>query len=91
MKWIKMFRSWMAAVKSWNADRVMNHKFAKKHEMISKVHENFSKDKRTISIRDDLFQKTCCLSTIETENDHNFKSRSFESLKLSIFIFFSVN
>ena len=70
---------------------MMNHKFAEKHKMISKVRENFSKEKRIINIRDDFFQKTCCLSTIEIKNDHNLKSRSFEFLKLSAFIFSSVN
>ena len=86
MKWIKMFRSWVAVVKSWNADRMMNHKFAE-HEMISKARENFSKNKEVINIRDDLFQKICCLLTIGTENDHNLKFRSFEFLKLSALFF----
>ena len=81
----------MSADKSWNADRMMNHKFAEEHEMISKVRENFSKNKRIINIRDDSFQKICCLSVIETENDHNLKSRSFKFLKLSAFIFSFVN
>ena len=66
----------------------MNHKFAEEHEMISKARENFSKDQKVINIRDDLFQKTCCLSAIETESDHNLRSRSLESLKLSALIFF---
>ena len=70
---------------------MMNHKSAKEYEMVSKARENFSKDQRTINIRDDFFQKICCLSAIEAKNDHNLKSRSFESLKLSAFIFFSVN
>ena len=81
----------MIAVKSRDADRMMNYKSAKKHEMISKTRENFDKNKRTINIRDDFFQKTCCLSTIETENNHNLKSRSLKFLKLSTFSFFSVN
>ena len=66
----------------------MNHKFAKEHEIISKAREDFSKNKRIINIRDDFFQKMCCLSIIETENNHNLKSCSFKSLKLSTFIFF---
>ena len=81
----------MTAVKSRDADRVMNHKFAEGHEMISKARENFSKDQRVINIRGDFFQKTCCLSVIEAESDHNLKSRSFEFLKFSAFIFSSVN
>ena len=70
---------------------MMNHKSAKEHEMISKARENFSKNKRIINIRDDLFQKTDCLSAIETESDYNLRSRSFEFLKLSTFIFSFVN
>ena len=81
----------MIVVKSRNADRMMNHKSAKRHKMISKTRENFDKDKRVINIRDDFFQKICCLSIIETENDHNLKSRSLKSLKLSAFNFLSVN
>ena len=69
----------------------MNHKSAEEHEMISKARENFSKNQRIINIRDDLFQKICCLSAIETESDHNLKFRSLEFLKLLTFIFFSVN
>ena len=88
MKWIKIFRNWMIVVKSWNADRMMNHKFVKEHEMILKAYENFSKNKRIINIRDDFFRKICCLSIIETENDHNLKSRSLKFLKLSVLIFF---
>ena len=88
MKWIKMFHSWVTAVKSWNADRMINHKSAEEHGMISKVRENFSKNKKTINIRDDFFQKTCCLSVTEAENDHNLRSRSFEFLKFSALIFF---
>ena len=65
---------------------MINHKSAE-HKMILKTRENFSKNKRVINIRDDLFQKTCYLSTIETESDHNLKSRSFEFLKLSAFSF----
>ena len=87
MKWIKMFHSWVIAVKSWNADRIMNHKSAKEYKMILKTHKNFSKNKKSINIYDDLFQKICCLWVIETENNHNFKSCSFKSLKLLIFIF----
>ena len=70
---------------------MMNHKSAEEHEMISKTRENFSKNKRIINIRDDFFQKICCLSTIEAESDHNLRFRSFESLKLSALFFFSVN
>ena len=33
----------------------MNHKSVKEHEMISKARENFSKNKKVINIRDDLF------------------------------------
>ena len=88
MKWIKMFCSWMIAVKLQSADRMMNHISVKKHEMISKARENFDKNKRVINIRDDFFQKICCLSFIETENNHNLKSRLFKSLKLSTFSFF---
>ena len=69
----------------------MNYKFAEEHEMISKIRKNFSKNKRIINIRDDFFQKICCLLIIKTENDHNIKFRSFEILKLSTFIFSSVN
>ena len=69
----------------------MNHKSAEEHEMISKACENFSKNKRIINIRDNFFQKICCLSAIEAENDHNLESRLFESLKLSAFIFSFVN
>ena len=69
----------------------MNHKFAKEHKIISKIHENFNKNKRIINIRENLFQKIYCLSVIETKNDHNLKSRSLKFLKLSIFIFLSVN
>ena len=64
---------------------MMNQKFAEEYESISKIHKNFSKDKRIINIRDDLFQKFYCLSIIETENDHNLKSCSFKFLKLSAF------
>ena len=70
---------------------MMNHKFVKEHKMISKVHENFSKNKRIINIRDNLFQKIYYLSNIEMKNDHNMRSRSFKFLKLSALIFFSVN
>ena len=66
----------------------MNHKFAEEHEMILKTHENFSKNKRIINIRDDSFQKICCLSIIKIENDYNLKSCSFKFLKLLTFIFF---
>ena len=59
--------------------------------MIWKAHENFNKDKRAINIRDDFFQKICCLSIIKTENDHNLKSRSLKFLKLSALIFSFVN
>ena len=75
-------------VKSWDANRMMNHKSAEEHKMISKARKNFSKDKRIINIRDDLLQKICCLSAIETESDHNLKFRSLKFLKLSVFIFF---
>ena len=68
---------------------MMNYKSAKKHEMISKARENFSKNERSINIRDDFFQKICCLLTIETKNNHNLKSRSFKFLKFLTFIFFS--
>ena len=81
----------MTAVKSRNASRMMNHKSAKKHRMILKTHENFGKNIRIVNIPDDLFQKICCLSIIETKNDHNLKFRSLKSLKLSAFNFFSVN
>ena len=91
IKWIKIFRSWMIVIKLWSIDWVMNHKFIKRYEIISKTYENFSKDKRVINIYNDFFQKICCLSTIEIKNDHNLKSRSFKFLKLSIFIFFFVN
>ena len=70
---------------------MMNHKFAEEYEMISKAYENFSKNKRIINIRNDFFQKFCCLSTIKTENDHNLKSRSFKFLKLLTLIFSYVN
>ena len=80
-----MFRSWVIVVKLWNADRMINHKSAKEHEMISKICENFSKNKRTINIRDDSFQKIYCLLVIETENNHNLRSDSFKFLKLSAF------
>ena len=91
MKWIKIFCSWMIAVKSWNVNRMMNHKLAEKYEMISKACENFSKDKRIENIYDDLFQKICCLSIIKTENDHNLKSRLFKFLKLSALNNFSLS
>ena len=81
----------MIIIKSQNADRTMNYKFAKEYEMISKVYKNVNKNKSAINIRDDYFQKTYCLSAIETENDHNLKFRSYKSLKLSAFNFFSVN
>ena len=45
MKWIKVFHNWVIAVKSWNANRMMNHKSAKKHEIILKTYKNFSKIK----------------------------------------------
>ena len=70
---------------------MINHKFAEEHEMISKSRENFSKDKKIINIRDNFFQKICCLLIIETKSDHNLKSHSFKFLKLSAFIFSSVN
>ena len=70
---------------------MMNHKSAEEHEMLSKTHENFSKDQRIINIRDDFFQKICCLSAIGAESDHNLKSRSLKFLKFSAFIFSSVN
>ena len=70
---------------------MMNHKFAKEHEMILKAREDFSKNQRIINIRDDFFQKICCLSTIKIKNNYNLKSRSFKFLKFSIFIFFFVN
>ena len=70
---------------------MINYKFAKEYKMISKIYENFSKNKRIINIRDDHFRKIYCLLIIETENDHNLKSCSFKFLKLSAFIFFSVN
>ena len=81
----------MIAVKSRDADRIMNHKFAEEHKMVSKTRENFGKNKRIINIRDNFFQKICCLSTIETENDHNLRSRSLKFLKFSVFNFFFVN
>ena len=81
----------MIAVKSQNAEQMMNHKSVKEHKMILKARENVGKDKRIIYIRDDFFQKICCLSAIETESDHNLKSRSLKFLKLSAFNFFSVN
>ena len=81
----------MIAVKSQDANRMMNHKFAKEYKMISKAYENFDKNKRIINIRDDLFQKIYCLSVIETENNHNLKFCSFKFLKLSALSFFSVN
>ena len=70
---------------------MMNHKFIKGHKIISKTRENFDKNKRIINIHNDFFQKTCCLSAIETENNHNLKSRFFKFLKLSTFSFFFVN
>ena len=69
----------------------MNYKSTKEHKMISKTRENFSKNKKIINIHNDLLQKICCLSIIETENDYNLKSRSFEFLKFSAFIFSFVN
>ena len=81
----------MIAVKSWNVNRMMNHKSTEEYEMISKTCKNFSKNKKIINIYDDLFQKICCLSTIKTKSNYNLKSSSFKFLKLSIFIFFSVN
>ena len=36
----------MIAVKSWNADSMINRKDAEKHEIISKACENFSKNKK---------------------------------------------
>ena len=81
----------MIVIKSQNADRVMNHKFIKEHEMILKTCKNFDKNKRTINIRNNLFQKICCLSIIEIENDHNLKFHSFKYLKFLIFNFSSVN
>ena len=66
---------------------MMNHKFAEEYKMISKTRENLNKDKRIINIHDDFFQKICCLSVIETESDHNLKSRLFKFLKLLIFFF----
>ena len=91
MKWIKIFCNRIIAVKSWNADRIVNYKSTEEYEMISKIHKNFNKNKRIINIRDNLFQKICCLSTIETKNDHNLKFHLFKFLKLSAFIFFFVN
>ena len=81
----------MIVIKLRNVDRMMNHKFAKEHEMISKARENFDKNTKIINIRDDFFQKICCLLVIKTESDHNLKSCSFKFLKLSTFNFFSVN
>ena len=63
----------------------------KRTQMISKAREDFNKDKRVINIRNDFFQKICCLLTIKTENDYNLKSRSFKFLKLSTLIFFFIN
>ena len=70
---------------------MMNYKSAKEYEMISKTRENFSKNKRIINICNNFFQKICCLSTIETKNDHNLKFRLFKFLKLLALIFFFVN
>ena len=70
---------------------MMNHKSAEKYKMISKTRENFSKNKRIINIRDDFFQKICCLSIIKTENDYNLKFHSFKFIKFLTFIFFCVN
>ena len=70
---------------------MMNHKSAKEHEKISKTRENFGKNKRTINIYNDFFLKICCLSVIETENDHNLKFLSYKFLKLLAFIFSFVN
>ena len=78
----------MIVVKLWNANSMINHKFAEEHKMIAKARENFDKNKRIINICNDFFQKICCLSVIETKNDHNLKSRSFKFLKLSALIFF---
>ena len=36
----------------------MNHKSAKKHEMISKTRKNFSKNKKVTNICDDIFRKS---------------------------------
>ena len=57
---------------------MMNYKSTKEYRMISKICENFSKNKKTINIRDNLFQKICCLSIIETENDYNLKFYLFK-------------
>ena len=65
---------------------MINHKFAKEYKIISKIYENFSKDKKVINICDNFFQKICCLSIIETENNHSLKFFSVKSLKLSSFI-----
>ena len=59
--------------------------------MISKAHENFSKDKKNINIHDNFFQKIYCLLTIDIKNNHNLKFLSLEFLKLLTFIFFSVD
>ena len=66
----------------------MNHKFVKKHKIISKTCENVSKNKRIINIYDDFFQKIYRLLIIKIENDHNLKFRSFKLLKLLALIFF---
>ena len=81
----------MIAVKSRNAERVMNYKFIEEHKIISKTRKNFGKNKRIINIRNDPFQKICCMSVIEIESDHNLKSRSLKFLKLLTFNFSFVN
>ena len=70
---------------------MINYKSAEEHGMISKICKNFNKNQKIINIHDNFFQKICCLSIIETENDHNLKFCSFKFLKLLTFIFFFVN
>ena len=72
-------------------NRMMNHKFAEEHEMISKACENFSKNKRFINIHDDFFQKIYCLLTIDIRTDHNSEFFLSEFLKLSTLVFSSVD
>ena len=66
---------------------MMNHKFTKRHEMISKARKNLNKNKKIVNVRDNLFQKICYLSIIEIKNDRNLKFFSFKFLKFSGFIF----
>ena len=70
---------------------MMNYKSTEEYKMISKTRKNFSKEKKTINIRNNFFQKIYYLSVIEIENDHNLKFLSFKFFKLSALIFSSVN